>query len=141
MYRTIPIMCTLALLFASVAFRPKPNGDCVKIPRSFVWTGQATMGSDNLHTRQEGITLEEVSGNVWKISDITAGYFAEFGESGQPADVYFNCDHSVRATAFDTPFGWMQITGGQYDAGKKTLTVHWQIPSNGLKETSIFTLN
>jgi hypothetical protein len=146
MYRTIPIMCTLVVLYASVAFRPKPNGDCVKIPTSREWTGRVTLGNNpasgaGLHSTQTGITITQVADNVWKISDFTAGFFSEFGEPGQEAEVWFNCDNTVRKTTFDSPFGFVQLIGGQYEPGRKTLTLHWEIPSNGLKETSIFTIN
>jgi hypothetical protein len=35
-------MCTLVVLYTSVAFRPKANGDCVKIPSSREWIGRVT---------------------------------------------------------------------------------------------------
>jgi hypothetical protein len=138
MYRTIPIMCTLVVLYTSVAFRPKANRDCVKFPTGRTWSGTASQGNQQTYSRVEAIHMKQLEENIWWVSDFTAGYFAEFEDGGHPAEIRFHCDHTVRQSTFESPFGQVIIRGGRFDHDIGQLTLHWEIPSNGLSETSRF---
>ncbi len=120
---------------------------CVsEIPTDGTWTGETQNGAFGVFSTNTEVTLEVVDANGnYKISDMTGGFYANFGfETNQPANLNDLCNVISVTGAPDAQFaiGQNGLGGpGSWDAATETLTVTWYDSGNDIDEVTIHTRN
>lgn len=104
------------------------------------WNGVLKRGGKANQLPATSILMEPVGDAQYKLSDLSAGFFSEFGiDKKLETVIQFNC-FDVVPKSFETAYGSCKLLSGKWDSTKKQLTIHWAIEYNGVDETTVFTL-
>jgi hypothetical protein len=104
------------------------------------WSGELKRGGKAKQLPATSILMDPVGDGQYKLSDLSAGFFSEFGiDKKLETVIQFNCLDVVPKT-FETSYGFCKLLSGKWDSTKKQLTIHWSIEYNGVDETTVFTL-
>jgi len=108
---------------------------------SGTWRGETTKNVEVAKGNSSSISISNVTVNQYRILDLTAGLLESLGET-EPIEVVISidCNNQISSLTLETKYGTCSITGGQWNPADKKLVINWEIPFNGVYETSVFTL-
>jgi hypothetical protein len=109
------------------------------IPNNQQWTAEIQKNKTSTYNPDLGVLLTH-NESILHISDFTGGLFRQYEDTTAiPVEIQFIANNIIPLT-IETPYGPCKISG-YWDAQTGTLTLHWAIDFNKIKETSVFTFS
>ncbi|MCR9254303.1 MAG: hypothetical protein NXI20_28075 [bacterium] len=126
----------MKLFIIALAFVFSNPETCLQLPEQVSVEAKTKKGSLDKYG-SGSVTINQLSDSQFEISDFSAGYFDQFGQSSPSITITINCSE-VESQSIDTDFGTCQITGGLWNSNNGKLTISWEIPFNDVYEVSEF---